>query len=357
MRVVAILAFVPLAFAASDPTLTRLEQQLEFLSHTTDAVVGVSAIHIETGRAVSLHGDEPFPQASAVKVPIAVQAMALADAGTLPLETMVTVKPSDLHPGSGRITDLLFHPGLALSIENIIEMALVISDNTAADLMLRESGGPSAVTEKMKALGFGGIRVDRSIAVLLADWGGVKSLPPETAWTKDMWDRLFNAVPDAEHMEARRLQTRDPRDTATPDDMTRLLVRIWKKDLFSQVYADKLLGVMERCQTGRARIRGSLPPETDVLHKTGSMGGVVNDVGVITLPGRGGHVAISVFTKGSGRAEEVSEKTVAEISRTVYDYFALFDESVTDAAPALKPAVTTSRRPSAARKSTAGAAK
>jgi beta-lactamase class A len=53
------------------------------------------------------------------------------------------------------------------------------------------------------------------------------------------------------------------------------------------------------------------------------MGGVVNDVGIITLPGKAGHVALSVFTKGSSRAEEVSEKTVAEISRTIYDYFAL----------------------------------
>jgi beta-lactamase class A len=53
------------------------------------------------------------------------------------------------------------------------------------------------------------------------------------------------------------------------------------------------------------------------------MGGVVNDVGIITLPGKAGHVALSVFTKGSYRPEEVSEKTVAEISRTIYDYFAL----------------------------------
>jgi beta-lactamase class A len=59
------------------------------------------------------------------------------------------------------------------------------------------------------------------------------------------------------------------------------------------------------------------------------MGGVVNDVGVITLPGKGGHVALSVFTMGSNRPEEVSEKAVAEISRTIYDYFALFADNAT----------------------------
>jgi beta-lactamase class A len=256
-------------------------------------------------------------------VPIAVQIMALADEGKLSLAKMVSLKPSDLHPSSSRISELLFHPGVALSIENIMELAIVVSDNSAADLMLREAGGPAAVTDRMKVLGLNGIRVDRSIALLLADWGGIKALPSEAEWNRDMWDKLFDAVPEAEHMAARRLQTHDPRDTATPADMTRLLARIWKKDLFSSVYATKLVEVMERCQTGKTRLRGMLPQGTEVAHKTGSMGGVVNDVGIITLPGKAGHVAVSVFTKGSYRPEEVSEKTVAEISRTIYDYFAL----------------------------------
>ncbi len=328
MKVVVVLSGLILALshcvvAATDPSLTRLEQQIELLSRTTDAVVGVSALHIESGRYVSVRGTEPFPQASAIKVPIAVQIMALADQGKLPLDKMVTLKPADLHPGSGRITELLFHPGVALSIENIMELAIVVSDNSAADLMLREAGGPAAVTERMKILGLSGIRVDRSIAVLLADWGGIKTLPPEAEWNREMWDKLFDAVPEAEHMAARRLATHDPRDTTTPADMTKLLARIWKKDLFSPLYATKLVDMMERCETGKSRIKGMLPQGTEVAHKTGSVGGVVNDVGIITLPGKAGHVALSVFTKGSYRAEEVSEKTVAELSRTIYDYFAL----------------------------------
>jgi beta-lactamase class A len=311
------------AFAATDPALTRLEQQIELLSRTTDAVVGVSALHIESGRYVSLHGTELFPQASAVKVPIAIEIMALADEGKLRLDKMVSLTPADLHPGSGRLSELFFHPGVALSVENIMELAIVISDNSAADLMLREAGGPAAVTARMRALGLDGIHVDRSIAVLLADWGGIKAIPPETEWNRDMWDKLFDAVPETEHVAARRTQTRDPRDSATPADMTKLLARIWRKDLFSPLYATKMLDVMERCQTGKARIKGLLPQGTDVAHKTGTVGGVVNDVGIITLPANRGHVALSVFTKGSNRPEEVSEKAVAEISRTVYDYFTL----------------------------------
>ena len=44
----------------------------------------------------------------------------------------------------------------------------------------------------------------------------------------------------------------------------------------------------DRCQTGKSRIKGMLPEGTDVAHKTGSVGGVVNDVGILTLPGNAG---------------------------------------------------------------------
>jgi beta-lactamase class A len=309
---------------AADVSLTRLEKQLELVARSaTDGVVGVSATHIETGRTVSVRGSEKFPMASAVKIPFAVQLMTLVDEGKLSLDRMISLEPKDLHPGSGKISELMFHPGVSLSLENFMEMMLVISDNSAADVVLREGGGPSEVTTRMKALGLPGIRVDRNIALLVSDWMGAKNIPAESEWTRDMWDALYHAVPNNEHMRARRDQWADPRDTATPDDMTRLLVRIWRKDLFAAKNADVLLGMMERCQTGKTRLKGMLPQGTVVAHKTGTLGGVADDVGVITLPGDAGHVAISVFTKASFKPEEASERAVAEVARTVYDYFVL----------------------------------
>ncbi len=312
-----------MVLAASDPSVSRLERQIEFVSHATDGIVGVSATHIESGRSVSVRGAEGFPMASAFKLPIAVQLMSMIEAGTLTLDRIVTLAPQDLHPGSGKVSELMFHPGVALSIENLMELMLVISDNTAADILLREAGGPAAVTARMQLLGLPGIRVDRPTALMISDWQGAKNIPAENAWTKDMWDKLYDAVPEREHMRARRAEMLDPRDTATPDDMTRLLVHVWKKDLFTPVNAEELLGMMERCQTGKARIKGMLPQGTDVAHKTGTLGGVANDVGVITLPGDLGHVAISVFTKSSTWPEDAAEKAVAEVSRTIYDYFVL----------------------------------
>jgi len=324
MRAVCLLVVsASLAAAAGDSSLARLEQQIEFVSHATDAVVGMEAVHIETGRTVSVRGAEGFPMASAVKLPIAVQILSLVDEGKLSMETMVSLIPSDLHPGSGRLTELFFHPGVSLSIANLMELALVISDNTAADILLRQAGGPSAVTARMRTLGLTGIRVDRSIAVLVSDWQGAKNLPPESQWNKELWDKLYDAVPEREHLRARRAEMLDPRDTATPDDMTKLLLKVWRREVLTPQSATILLDMMERCQTGKSRIKGLLPQGTNVAHKTGTLGGVADDVGFMTLPGDAGHVLLSVFTKSSNRPEEAAERAIAEIARTVYDYFVL----------------------------------
>jgi beta-lactamase class A len=324
MRAIAVFLIAASLLAANDPAIARLQQQIEFVAHATDGVLGVSATHIETGRSVSVRGAESFPMASAFKVPVAVQIITMVEAGDFTLDKMITLTPQDLHPGSGKLSELLFHPGVALSVENLMELMLVISDNSAADLMLREAGGSEAVTARMRALALPGIRVDRPTALLISDWVGAKNIPPEAQWNRDMWDQLYNKIPNGEHMQARRMQMKDPRDTSTPDDMTKLLVHIWRKDLFTPLNANVLLGMMERCQTGKARIKGMLPQGTDVAHKTGTLGGVANDVGVITLPNGLGHVAISIFTKSSNKPEDAEEKAVAEVARTVYDYFVLF---------------------------------
>jgi beta-lactamase class A len=324
MRAVCLLLIAAsFAFAATDPVLARLEQQIEYVSHATDGVSGVDAVHIETGRTVSLRGSEGFPMASSFKLPVAVQILSLVDDGKLTLDKMIALTPGDLHPGSGKLTDLFFHPGVSISVANLLELALVISDNTAADILLREAGGPLAVTAKMRQLGLTGIRVDRSTALLISDWQGAKNIPPESQWSREIWDKLYDAVPERDHMRARRAEMTDPRDTATPADMTRLLLRIWKREILTPQSAAVLLDMMDRCQTGKSRIKGLLPQGTDVAHKTGSLGGVANDIGFITLPGDAGHVAISVFTKSSTKPEDAAEKAIAEISRTIYDYFVL----------------------------------
>jgi beta-lactamase class A len=83
---------------------------------------------------------------------------------------------------------------------------------------------------------------------------------------------------------------------------------------------------MERCRTGEARLKGILPAETIVAHKTGTIGEITNDVGIITLPGDAGHIAIAVLVKSSEKEVPERERVIAQIARAVYDFF-LFQPS------------------------------
>jgi beta-lactamase class A len=284
-------------------------------------VVGVTAIHLETGRRVSLHGTERFPMASTFKIPIALQLLTRVDKGEVTLDQMIEIKQSDLHPGRGTLADLFDKGGLALSVRNLMELMLLISDNSATDVMLRTAGGAEAVTARIRTLGIEGINVNRSTARLIADWIGVRSLPAEDQWSPAVFSAAFAAVkPEDQKAAARRFDT-DPRDTATPDGMAALLERIYRKDVLKRESSELLLDIMRRCRTGEARLRGLLPLGTEIAHKTGTIGGSTNDVGIITLPDNAGHVAIAVFEKSSEKDMAARERAIAEIARAVHDFF------------------------------------
>ena len=306
---------------AGDAGVEALAKEIERLSRASGGLVGVSARHLDTGRSVSLRGGERFPMASAYKVPIAVELLRRVDAGELALDQMVTIKPGDLHPGSGTLGELFNKPGVALSVRNLLELMLLISDNSATDLVLERAGGGGAVTARMKAIGIEGIDVSRPTVNLIADWAGLKTLPPTSEWSRGLWGPLFEAIPEAESRAASAAFDKDPRDTSTPDAMTDLLTKIHRKSLHKPETAELLLDIMRRCQTGEHRLKGLLPDGSIVAHKTGTIGGTTNDVGILTLPAGAGHVAISVFVKSSTLPVADRERVIAQISRAVHDFF------------------------------------
>jgi N-acyl-D-amino-acid deacylase len=305
-----------------DEALARLAREIERLAREAGGVVGVSVRHLESGRRVSLRGGERFPMASSYKVPIAVELLRRVDAGEVSLDEMVTLERHDLHPGSGTLTSLFARPGVSLSIRNLLELMLLISDNSATDLLLARAGGGEAVTARMRAIGLDGIDVSRPTVRLIADWAGATSLlPPEREWRPDVWGPLLRAAPEEERRAAAARFDEDPRDTATPDAMTDLLARIAAKSLHGPETAELLVDIMRRCQTGELRLKGLLPPGTVVAHKTGTIGGTTNDVGIVTLPQGAGRVAISVFVKSSSKPVSERERAIAQIARAVHDFF------------------------------------
>jgi beta-lactamase class A len=214
---------------------------------------------------------------------------------------------------------------LQLSLANLLELALVISDNTASDVLLRVVGGPAAVTQFLHKCDLHAIRVDRFTKHLVADKYGLGELTSPGDWSLERYRTRFQQLTPAELSAAAAAFSVDQRDSMTPAAMTDLLVQIATPGFLTADHRTLLLEIMQRCQTGAGAIKGMLPPETPVAHKTGTLAEVVaNDVGIITLPDDAGQLAIAVCVtspEAQSDAASACQRVIAHSARAVYDYY------------------------------------
>ena len=121
---------VPIARADT----AALRRTLDSLSNAHHGVVGYAVANLETGERLSRNGDEPFPTASLIKVPIAVALMDQVATGQLSLDDRVTVLRIEKVPGAGVLQFL--HDGAEITIRDAAWLMLTLSDNTATNLLL-----------------------------------------------------------------------------------------------------------------------------------------------------------------------------------------------------------------------------
>lgn len=315
-------AVLPSASKQNDNRAAALLAELQRAGEGAGGTVGVSAVHIESGQRIALLGDERFPMASVYKLPIAVKLFQQVESGRVNLQDRIHLSVRDYRPGHSPLAIKTNAQPATLTVEELLDWMLRESDNTACDAILRLAGGPEAVSARLRELGITGIDVNRPEVLLSADYSGVRELPPERSWSLGLFRKLFAQVSSADQKAANKRFSEDPRDTSTPDAMTELLSRLQRGEILSPSSRDRMFRLMAITRTGPARLSGELPAETIVIHKTGSMGAAAtNDVGVITLPGSRGHVAIAVFVKASSKDLAGRERAIAEIARMIYDYF------------------------------------
>lgn len=247
------------AAAASSPGLWNLEQQLQSMVSGKSADVGIAALDLTTGQSISVRGDTPFPMASTVKVAVAALYLAQVDQGRRSLDDTI----------SGQ------------SARSLMQRMLIHSDNRATDILLKDLGGPTALHGWLQQNGVTGLRVDRTIAQLLSA-------------KRDLWDH---------------------RDSSTPTAMVDLLRRIYKGELIRPQSRNYLLGLMAQCETGKNRMKALLPG-VPIEHKTGTLTGLADDVGFITMPD-GHRIAVAIFTRGGSNRPQ----TIAQAARAIYDGF------------------------------------
>ncbi len=288
-----------------------LEAQLDALAAVPTGQVGIAAIDLSSGRAVAVHGGERFPMASAVKIAVAATYLAEVDAGRRSLTKAITLDER-IRSGSDGIGKLMPHPGVTLSAANLIELMLTVSDNTATDMLIADLGGTRTIQRWLTANRVEGVRIDREIARLVLDNLGLPMMPGKTA-AQTLWasDPL---TADARAAAVAGFDA-DPRDTATPVAIARLLARLDKGELLKADSRAFLLGVMARCHTGADRIPAGVAPGTPVAHKTGTLFGISNDVGIVTLPGDR-RIAIAIFTRGMAEGP-ARAKVIADATRAI----------------------------------------
>ncbi|MFN7118496.1 MAG: class A beta-lactamase [Saprospiraceae bacterium] len=310
---------LPLLLLAQS-NLDYLQKEIARFEPLSGGKIGVGIYHIESGRTLYFNENESFPMASSFKIAIAVQLLKRVEAGQLRLDSLVSIQPTDLHPGSGTLSNLFDDPGVILSIRNLLELMLLISDNSATDVCLRLAGGADAINKMLQVNGIEDQRIDRSTLKLIADYVGV-SVVNENVMTLAEFNKNAEQLTPEQQKKAADAFSKDRQDTSTPKAMTQLLLKIWQGKLLNVNHTKLLLDIMYRCQTGEARLKGLLPPGTRVAHKTGTIGGTANDVGIIELPHNAGNVIVSVFVKDSAKEIPEREKVIAHVARSVYDYF------------------------------------
>ena len=295
-----------------------IAQKIEKITQGLVGRIGVAAQDLSSGLNVSINGDETFCMASAYKVAIASKVMDLVDKGELTLDQMVEI-PHDMYvAGEVAIAERFPYPGVKYSLANLIYPMITESDNTATDACLRLVGGPVAVTENLRRLGINDFRVDRSVREILMDFYSLPAVTPE-----DVIEAIGkNPALVAAQVDPNPDFEADPRDHTSPNAYLKLLLAIDNGTAMSPKSREFLLGVMSRTRTGAGRLRGMLPKGTPVAHKTGTLGGVANDVGYITLPD-GRRFAIAVFTNSSMTPAEDRERAIAEVARALYDFYYL----------------------------------
>ena len=151
------------SFARADTSALRRTLDAIVTSH--HGVVGYSISNLDTGERLSLRGDETFPTASLIKVPILVTLYDLAEQKQLSLDDPLTVIKIDQVPGSGVLQ--FMHPGMMLSLHDAATLMIVLSDNTATNLVL-DKIAIRRVWQKMEALGLPHSKVHSKVFLRLA---------------------------------------------------------------------------------------------------------------------------------------------------------------------------------------------
>ena len=270
-----------------------LEEQFAEIAKAAKGKVGAAAVVLETGDAALLNGDGHYPMQSVYKLPISMAMMEHIRQEHHALDEQIGVTPSDfVRQGQASPLRDKNPKGGVFTIRELIRLALVESDGTASDVLLRVLDGPNEVQQYLSQIGIEDMRVVNTEKEMGADWNV----------QYQNWATPRAAVEVLRYFEKTSRQAGGLADEE-----------------------DKVLNeFMTNVVTGPNRIKGLLPRGTVVAHKTGTGGSrdgitsATNDIGILDLP-NGKHLAVAVFVSDSAADDKTREAVIAKIANAAWD--------------------------------------
>ena len=241
--------------------------------------LGVAVLDTATGALDGHRLDERFAMCSTFKFLAAAMVLARVDAGRERLDRRLVVTRESLLEWAPVTSKRV--GGAGMTVAELCEAAITVSDNTAANMLLASAGGPAAVTAFARRIGDDVTRLDRTEPTLNEGTPG------------------------------------DPRDTSTPRAMAQTLRTVLLGKALSDASRARLVAWMTATSTGAGRLRAGLPADWRLAHKTGTgrLGGT-NDIGVAWPPGRAPLVLVTYLTECKA-PEDAREAALASVARSV----------------------------------------
>ncbi len=278
----------------------------------TGGIVGVAAKHLGTGKCVSHNADTVFFTASTLKVPLLVELYRQVDAGIIDVNQCIELTDALRVPGSGVLKELASR--LQPTIHDLATLMIIISDNTATDILYNRVGGEK-INNTMRQLGLTHTRIPMTCRELLYSITGLEVENPVHTYQLAS-DRLKKQ----EFVLEANGFSEDKSDVSSPNDMCRLLELIYDEDVLSPQSREAVLDILKRQQLNTV-IPHALPPGTVVAHKTGSYYSVRCDVGIVFSPT--GPYTVAIMAKQMTTGDRLRTDTgLAAISKAVYDELA-----------------------------------
>jgi beta-lactamase class A len=290
----------------SDPTAALGQALLE--GEADGAVVGVAATHLVTGRHIGHREGEIFGLASVIKVPVLVTLYEEVLAGRADLRERVTYRASAKVPGSGVLQDL--DDGLTLTLRDLAVLMIIVSDNTAAE-MLTVRLTKARVEAAMARYGLASIKMPLGVRALLYELVDLDHSRP------GQYDEAKALLRQSAGSGGRAVIP-DQTDRGSPHDLCRLMESIGRHEILDEPSCEDILDILRRNKSD-SRIPALLPKGTVVAHKTGTIRGVRNDVGIVHAPS--GPYAVAILSRGLP-SDIRGDVRIAEISLKVFEAFA-----------------------------------